>query len=270
MIAAIVAHTWRATRVRIVIVAIGLLMWGTVLPVVYDAFGAQFRLLIDSGIVPETFLSLSQLGGGDIFSMSGAVSLGFVHPFALALNLVMAVGFATAVVAGERQRGTLEVLLARPISRRALYLTHASTVGVVIGIHVAALAAGAWLGAAITGNLDELGVANLPLQWLNVVLLFAAFASISLAASVSFDRLAPAAGVSLAVVLVTYAFDVLGTLWPDASGLRAWSPFSYVDGRANLAGLPRWDDMAVLAGIILAGVGYSLVVFPRRDLAAPS
>ncbi len=36
---------------------------------------------------------------------------------------MFAVGFPVAAIAGERQRGTLEVLLARPISRRALYVT---------------------------------------------------------------------------------------------------------------------------------------------------
>ena len=47
------------------------------------------------------------------------MALGFIHPIAVGLNLVFAVGFAPAAIAGERQRGTLEVLLSRPISRRA-------------------------------------------------------------------------------------------------------------------------------------------------------
>src|SRR5204863_250581 len=81
---------------------------------------AQFRQLLDSGLIPRQF---ANFGGGDIFSLGGAIALGFIHPIAVALNAVFAVGFAAAAVAGERQRGTLEVLLARPISRRSLAVT---------------------------------------------------------------------------------------------------------------------------------------------------
>ena len=54
-----------------------------------------------------------QFGGGDIFTLSGSIALGAIHPISLILNSVFAVGLATAAIAGERQRGTLEVLLAR-------------------------------------------------------------------------------------------------------------------------------------------------------------
>ena len=104
------------TACRLLIVAIALLLWGTSCPIIYDAFGSQFQDIFESGAIPQ---QLAQFGGGDIFSLAGAVALGFVHPIAVGLNLVFAVGFAADAVAGERQRGTLEVLLARPLSRRA-------------------------------------------------------------------------------------------------------------------------------------------------------
>jgi hypothetical protein len=31
-----------------------------------------------------------------------------------------------------------------------------------------------------------------------------------------------------------------------------------------------WNDFAILAGVIVVAVGYALVAFPRRDLAAPT
>ncbi len=81
--------------------------------------------------------------------------------------------------------------------------------------------------------------ANLWLMWLNGTLLFWAFGAIALLASVSFDRLTPAIGISLAVVLVSYFLDVLGSLWPDAKWLQPYSLFHYVDAKADLAGLPH-------------------------------
>ena len=264
---ALFLHTWRANWFRLLIVAIALAAWGSVLPIIYNAFGAQFRQLMDSGAIPR---QIAEFGGGDIFTLSGSVALGFIHPLSVGLNLVFAVGFAATCVAGERQRGTLEIMLARPISRRVAYGTLALAAALFVAVTVGALTLGAYLGSALTGRLAELGVGNLPILWLNGALLFGAFAAISLAASTTFDRLSPAIGVSLAVVLLSYFLDVLGQLWPDAAGLQPFSLFHYLDPRADLAGLPAWGDFGILGGVIVVAIAYALIVFPRRDLSAPS
>ena len=264
---ALFAHTWRANRLRVAIVTAVLMLWGTLLPIIFNAFGTQFQDLFDSGAFPP---QLAQFGGGDIFSLTGAVALGFVHPIAVGLNLVFAVGFTTAAVAGERQRGTLEVLLSRPLSRRVVYATLALAGALFIAISIAGLALGSLLGAVITGRTSELGVANLPLLWLNGVLMYWAFGALGLLASVSFDRLSPAVSLTLAIVLVSYFLEVLGSLWPDAKGLQPLSLFHYVDPKSTLAGFPNRGDFAVLGAVTAAAVAVSLTVFPRRDLAAPS
>jgi ABC-2 type transport system permease protein len=183
---------------------------------------------------------------------------------------VFALGYAATAVAGERQRGTLEVLLSRPLSRRRVYLTLAIAGAVFVAVTIAALTTGGLVGSTITGRTEELGVGNLPILWLNGTLLFWAFGAIALLASVSFDRLTPAIGISLAIVLVSYFLDVLGSLWPDAKWLQPYSLFYYVDAKADLAGMPDASDFVVLAVVIAVAVGAALMVFPRRDLAAPS
>ncbi|MBA2756829.1 MAG: ABC transporter permease subunit [Chloroflexi bacterium] len=264
---ALFMHLWRANRGRLLFVSVALLGWGTVLPVIYDAFGAQFRQLFESGAIPSQF---AEFGGGDIFSLSGSVAVGFIHPIAVSLSLVFAVGFAAAAIAGERQRGTLEVLLSRPVSRRVIYGTMAVATALFVATTTGALTIGALLGATLTDRTAELGAGNLPLLWLNGVLLFGAFGAVSLAASASFDRLTPAVGVALAFVLGSYFLEVLGSLWPDAAGLQPYSLFHYLDAQADLAGLPAARDFAILGAVIAAAVAYALVIFPRRDLAAPA
>ena len=262
-------HLWRANRVRLLIVTAALILWGSLLPIIYDAFGRQFQELMDSGLFPFP-RELMQFGGGDVFSLAGSVALGFIHPFAVALNLVFAVGFAGAAIAGERQRGTLEVLLARPISRRVTYATALVATLFFVGITVAGLSLGTLTGTALTGQVDDLGPQNLPILWLNAVLLYMAFATVALAASISFDRLTPALGIALAFVLVSYFLEALGSLWPDAAYLQSYSLFHYLDARGALAGQPDARNFGILGGVIVAAVAYALVVFPRRDLGAPS
>jgi len=260
-------HTWRSQRGRLGIVSLALVAWGFVLPVVYGAFGIDFREIIDSGIFPEQFASF---GGGDVFSLSGSIALGFIHPIMIILVSVFAVGFATSSIAGERQRGTLEVLLARPVSRRSVYVTLAVSVAGFIAITVAAFLLGGALGATVAGVADELAAERLPILWLNGVLMFGSFAAIGLAASVSSDRLAPALGVTVGILVVMYFLDVLGSLWPDAEVLQPYSLFHYLQAKAILVGQADAFNFGLLGAVVAAGVVYALVVFPRRDLAAPS
>lgn len=264
---ALYRHSWRSQRIRLAVASTGLLIWGFVLPVVYAQFGSQFRALLESGIVPEQF---ARFGGGDVFSLPGSIALGLIHPIALILTSIFAVGFSSSAVAGERQRGYLEVVLARPISRRALVATLASAAFSFVALTVTALLTGGLAGSIMAGVIAELAVVHVPLLWLNAFLLFASFAAIGLAASVSFDRLPPALGVTIGIVVTMYTFDVLGSLWPRAEFLQPYSLFHYLKAKAILTGAAEPRDLLVLATVVGAALAWAFVVFPRRNLAAPS
>jgi ABC-type phosphate/phosphonate transport system permease subunit len=139
-----------------------------------------------------------------------------------------------------------------------------------IGLVLAAASLGTVVGSAAAGILDQLPVGRLPLLWLNGMLLWGAFAAIALAASVSFDRLTPALGVTLAIVIVSYFLYVLGSLWPDAKGLEPYSLFTYLTSRDILTGIVDVKSFALLGAVAAVAIAIALVVFPRRDLAAPS
>jgi ABC-2 type transport system permease protein len=260
-------QTWAAQRTRVGLVSLGLGTWAFLMPVIYATFGRQMEVILQSGIIPDVFLRLL---GADPFSLNGAVALGAVHPFAIALQVVYPVGFASVAIAGERQRGTLEVLLSRPVSRRAVFATLLVAIVGVAVITTAAETLGTVLGAAVYGVAGPLDPGALAFVALNTVLLLAAFAGISLAASASFDRPGPPIGISVAVVLLGYVLEILGTLWPDAEFLQPISPFHYLRPLEILAGDGVPGDLVVLAAIAVVAAGYGLWRFPRRDLAAPT
>jgi ABC-2 type transport system permease protein len=260
-------RTIRAQRTKLLAVSLGLAGWGFVLPIVYATYGSQFRGLLDSGVIPR---ELTQFGGGDIFSLKGSIALGFIHPIAVALDSVFAIGFAASAVAGERQRGTLEVLLTRPISRRSVVVTLFLALLTFVGIALAAFLVGSYVASVLGGVAGELDASRLPILWLNGVLLYGAFGALGLAASVSSDRLTPALGIALAVLLVSYFVDILGSLWPDARGLQPFSVFHYMRPADVLAGDLRGGDLAILATVMVIGLAVALWRFPRRDIAAPS
>jgi ABC-2 type transport system permease protein len=260
-------RTWRAQRSRVALVCVALAVWAFLMPVIYATFGRELAVLLDTGIIPDTFLRLM---GADPFSLDGAVALGWVHPIGIGMLVIFPVGLGAAAIAGERQRGTLEVLLSRPLSRRALFATHLVTLVLIAALTTVAALAGTVLGAAAYGVAGELDAGALAFLALNTVALLAALAAISLAASASFDRMAAPIGIGIAVLLLGYVLEILGTLWPDAAFLQPFSPFHYLSPLDVLGGRGNPSDIAVLAGIAAVATAYGLWRFPRRDLAAPA
>ena len=260
-------QTLRWNQVRLAAVVIASIGWGMLIPIIYVQFAQAFKDLANSGAFPKELLNF---GSGSLFTLPGALTLGLEHPLAIAFVGIFAIGSTAGAVAGERERGTLEVLLSRPISRRELYVTLATASLTLVAIVMLALLGGQMIGVAIQGVGNELQIANLPLVFLNGVMLWAAFAAFGLAASVSFDRHAPAIGLTMAYVLVNYFLEILGSLWRDVSWSQQYSLFHHFNPGKILVGKGDPWDFVILGIAIVIPVVYALIVFPRRDLAAPS
>ncbi len=260
-------RTVRAWRLRIVVVAVALAAWSYLLPVIFATFGRQMATLMDADLIPKPFLRLM---GADPFSLDGAVALGWIHPIGLGLQLILPLAMGVGAVAGERQRGTLEVLLARPVSRRTLLLTWVVVLAGVVLVTVLAALAGTWVAALRYGVAADLDLGELALLGVNTVALLLSVGCVGLAASVSSDRLGRPLGFGIGFVFLTYLFDILGTLWPDADWLQPYSPFHYLQPLEILGARGDVRDVWVLLGVAAVALAYALWRFPRRDLAAPA
>lgn len=260
-------QTLRWNGVRLAAVVVASIGWGILIPIIYVQFADAFKELANSGAFPRELLNF---GSGSLFTLPGALTLGLQHPLAIAFVGIFAVGSTVGAVAGEREAGTLEVLLSKPISRRALYVTLAAASATLVAIVMLALLGGQLLGVAIQGVTDELDLGLMPLVFLNGVMLWAAFAAFGLAASVSFDRHSPALGLTMAYLLVNYFLEILGSLWRDVAWSQEYSLFHRFNPGNVLTGKADPIDFLILAVAIVIPVVYALVVFPRRDLAAPS
>jgi ABC-2 type transport system permease protein len=260
-------QTLRWNRVRLVAVMVAAFGWGLLIPIVYAEFSQMFRDMVNSGAIPE---GLMNIGSGSLFTLPGAITLGLQHPLVIAFLGIFAIGSTSGAVAGEREKGTLEVLLARPISRTTLYVTLAIAIFILLVLVLVALLGGQVLGVAIQGLTDELDLAAMPLVLANGLLLWGAFAAFGLAASVSFDRQAPALGLSLAYLLVNYFLEILGSLWTDVAWSQEYSLFHHLQPGEILQGNADPIDFVILGVAVAVPIVYALIVFPRRDLAAPA
>ena len=267
MSARLFRQTLRWERVRLLAVLVAGIAWGALIPVIYNEFSVFIRDLAASGAFPEEMMNF---GSGSLFTLAGSVTLGVQHPLAIAMLGIFAVGASSTAVAGERARGTLEVLLARPISRTTLYTSMLLALLLVVLLVLAAIIGGMVASAAVIGIVDELDLGQLPLVMLNGFGLWAAFTTFGLAMSVTFDRPGPAIGLSLAYLLVNYFLEILGSLWTDAAWTQDYSLLHHFNPGAILSGDPAPVDLVIVYAAAVIPLIYALLVFPKRDLAAPA
>jgi len=261
-------YAFGSNALRVVVIAAGLSLMGVVMPVMYSAFGVEMEEFIES--VPFFSQLINGFGGGNVLSLTGSMAFAFQHPFTLLLVGIMAVAFPALAIAGERDKGTLEVTLSRPISRRGLLLT-LNTAGVVfVLVLVGVLATVTALTAVAVGFGEDIEIANVAQLWLVSSLLFVAFMAIAFAVSVESDRAGPAIGLPAVFILLNYLAFTIGGIWPDVGFLADWSMFNLLKAQQVLDGGIAATDLAVLLAFIGLFAGIALYRFPRRDLPAPS
>jgi ABC-2 type transport system permease protein len=114
------------------------------------------------------------LFGGERINLERAMdmlSIGYVHPLVQTIFCIWAVGRASGALAGELDRGTMELLLAQPFSRTRLILAHGCVDLVVIPLLCLSLWAGTCVGTWLVGPIhltappEEAPTGVLSFQW---------------------------------------------------------------------------------------------------------
>ena len=196
--------------------------------------------------------------------------MGFSHPFTLLLLGIMAIAYPALAIAGERDKGTLEVTLSRPISRRGLYATLFLAGMLFLTFLLAVLVLTMAVTTYAVGLEDQLDLGNLGQLWLAGSLLFVAFMALAFAVSVESDRAGPAIGIPAVFVLLNYLAFAIGSIWPDVRWLEDYSVFNLLKARNVLVDGLALSDALIMLGFAAAFVALAAYRFPRRDLPAPS
>ena len=203
---------------------------------------------------------------GDLTTLVGFLHVELFSMILPALLVAFAAGIGSGFTAGEESRGTIDVLLSYPVSRRRVVLEKSAAI-----LIACAVASGAtWLlgliGAAISDSVlpwDKLGAACFMLVLLSLV-----FGSMALAISAATGNRGMAIGVAIALMVVAYLVDNLAWLVEAFHSIQWLSPFEYYMGHDPLSNGVNLGDAAVLAGATAVFLVLALIAFDRRDLAA--
>jgi ABC-2 type transport system permease protein len=206
--------------------------------------------------------------GGDLDYVSGAGYLGselfsFMVPLLL---LVAAIGTGARATAGEEEGGTLDLLLANPVSRRRVVVDKLAALVAEIVLLAAALWVSLVVGVEIVGM--NVSAAHLGAATASAALLAVAFGAISLMLGAATGRRGVASGLTAAGAVAAYLVNSLATLVDFIGPVRGASPFYHYAASDPLRHGLALDHAAFLVALALAAGVLSTVAFGRRDLAA--
>lgn len=205
--------------------------------------------------------------GGEVDYLSGAGYLGselfsFMVPL---LFLIAAVGAGAAAIAGEEERGTLDLLLSTPVSRRRVGLEKLAA----MAIEVAGLGGILFLCLAVGGPLVSMDVSlvNLAAACAAAVAVSLVFGGMAFGLGAATGHRPLAVGVAVAAAVAAYVVNGLAPLVPAFDAIRELTPFyQYAAGDPLRAGF----DVPRIVLLLALGTVFSLIglaLFARRDVA---
>ena len=267
---------WLLTRralgrglVGFLVLLLGVVLFEAVQAPVVASFGGArgISALIDS--LPPGFQALARTRPefSAMSGLAGSLAAGFSHPLFILLTLSAVVGFAARSLAGEMERGTILIALARPLSRRVVYGSR--VIGLIIIALLLSLAAGLGLllGVALARPEGELVTRNIAVVSVAAFLLFWAIGGLALLVSGGASTTGRVIAWGISFIVVSYFVDYFATLWSFLQPFEGLSVFHYFDPTPALAeGVIPARNVIVLSIVGLVGVVAGLAWFERRDL----
>jgi ABC-2 type transport system permease protein len=180
--------------------------------------------------------------------------------------MVLPISLASRAIAGERENGTIELVLTQPISRSTYLLSQIAFALLAIGL-MAAIGIGATALGQVVFGLDSFPIRRLLALLLSFWLLQTAVFAVTLAFSAFGREAGRVAFLGVLIALVSYLIEALATLWPRALWLGPYSFHHYFHPRALLVeGRFVISTIVVLLGLFLLATAIAFTRFQRSDL----
>jgi ABC-2 type transport system permease protein len=226
--------------------------------------GPEFQRFLEAFMPPEiTEMIFVQFG---LTSFEGAVAFGYQHPFSMVASIAMIMVAAT-IPAAERERGTLELFLARPVPRGRYLLSALLFMAITAVLLPLGLLTGTVLGLrSVQVTTSASWWSYLPAA-MAMVLLLLAIGAYTLLFATGARRRGVAVAQAVALTLLFYWLDFMGDYWDALTYARKASPFFYFDpARASFGAGVSSGEIAVLGSAALLASLLALFNFRNQDL----
>lgn len=176
---------------------------------------------------------------------------------------ILAISAGAGLLAGDEEKGTLDLVLAHPVSRVQILFGRFLGLGTALGV---ILTAGwlSWVLPAKRVGLEYTGL-QLLLPFLPLLAVLLLFAALALFFSMVLPAARMAGMLAGALLVANYLFLGLANLNDSLKPVMKFTPLRYYQGGTALDGLEgKW-----LAGLFLGAavmIGAALALFLRRDI----
>ncbi len=207
--------------------------------------------------------------GGEALQLGnivGLVAIGYQEPFILFLYMLFAVGVPTALLAGETQKGNMELILSRPTTKTQVYIC----VALITVTGMAALVLVMFMGTVVATRLyefeQEVPLHSFFILAVNGGILAGTAGGIALLSAACFQR-TTAVSLTIAFLVINYIINIVATWWPSMKWLYPATIFCYV-GDTKIFTESAWPlgDMAVLLTLLTVSTVLGGIIWHRRDL----
>ncbi|HKZ28399.1 MAG TPA: ABC transporter permease subunit [Acidimicrobiia bacterium] len=214
---------------------------------------------------PEALLAMFGVeSGAALFSPDGYLTsqaFGWLVPL---LTLVLGIGIGAGAVAGEEEDGTMDLLLALPVTRTSLILQKLGAMIVLLLVLGVAVFAGTAVGAV--GIDMDVSMVNLAAASLSAVLFGLVFGTLALAIGAATGKRGVSLGVSSGVALVAFLIQTLAPIVDWLEPAHPLTPFYYYGDNQPLVNGLHWGHAGVLIGLSALLVLVAVLTFRRRDI----
>jgi len=208
---------------------------------------------------------IKAFGFQDLVSPEGYLQstvFGIIGPI---LMILFTVGMGARAIAGDEETGTLDLLLAYPVSRTQVVMQRFAALTVAT-----AIVGGAVLLVlfALTGPAElQIPGARMLAMVLHLVMLGVCFGALALALGAIWGRRGLVLGVTAVIAVVTYFANTLAPEVEAIAWLQKLSPFYYYGGGQPLRNGLQLGAAGLLIAVSMIFVGIGTLAFNRRDIA---
>ena len=243
--------------------AIGVAVYTLAVVALYPAFKDATDL--DQMLNDQPGLSAVFGISGSLTTPDGWLSGNLYANFLPLILLFVTIGHGAATLAGEEDRGRLDLVLALPLSRRTIVVQKSAAMSLT-----AAVVAAATYIAALAGRVVDVDVpvTNLASTTLGVMLMALAFGFLALAIGGGTGQRGLAIGVASAIAAVSYLVSSLGPIVDWLGPWRRLSLFYWSVGNGQLTTGLGWIGALVLVTAAAAALVGAIVTFERHDVSA--
>lgn len=243
--------------------SIGILLIGIFYATIYPSVGGNQKFSEAFGQAPDAMKAL--IVSGEFFSTPD----GFIHAefFTLTMPLILcilAITIGSSLLAKEESRGTMELLLSRPVSRQKIVSQKIGALAIILLI----LSTSVWLGlyaGSLLVNTFTISLLPMAIAVANLGIMALAFGCLALMATSIKGGRSFATGIIGVYFILSF---VVGTFAGQVTWLKnveSFSLFHYFNSVDILQNHAKLSDFIILITVAIIAVAVSIYAFRKRD-----